>query len=186
MTLQRCAAVHDIGVRVRRDVGQPDVLVDDQHGPAVREAHRPGPDPEVVRFEAAGSGGDDLQRILGAGLVAEVQGRQIAAGLGEGLEVSRERNPRERLRKVVREALAVGRRVKDAVHVVKDRVLRDRVVGEALAEGGERRVADIVDALQRGRDQVRIVKDTPAGRDRPSGGSTGRTPGSGGRACSQR
>jgi hypothetical protein len=67
--------------------------------------------------------------------------------------------------------------VEHAVHVVEDRVLRDRLVAVVLLEGAQGRVRDVVDAFQFGLEQSSFVKDTPVGTGgRSIGGSTGRSP----------
>ena len=74
----------------------------------------------------------------------EVQLRETVSGLGEGLEVAGERNARQLLLEVVREALAVLRRVQHAVDVIEDLLLGDaaRDVGVSITEDPERSVGD--------------------------------------------
>ena len=72
--------------------------------------------------------GQTLKRIFRAGLIAEMKFREFTSGFGEGMEIGRERNARQFLRQIVGEAFPVGGRMQNAVDVIEDRVLGDRVV----------------------------------------------------------
>ena len=116
------------------------------------------------------------------GVVAKVHFRQLLARVGESVEVGCHRDARQRLGKVVRDALAVGGCMEDTVDVFEDRILRDPIIAVVLLEIAQGRISNVVDALHFGRNESGVVKDTHVAADRPSGGSTVRIRGSGGRA----
>ncbi len=189
---ERRASVDDVAVCIRRDAGQLHAVVHDQ-GVAhvlVREAHAAFAQPEVAWLKRAAQGGHDFERMFREVrvLIPQVQLGQRGARVREGAEVGGEGNARQALGEIVGEALAIVRRVQDAVDVVEDGVLGDGGIGVSDAEALEGRVRDVVDALQCPllREEVRVVKDTPLDGSRPTLGSTGRKRGSGGRAFVRR
>ena len=73
---------------------------------------------------------------------------ELEACLSEGAEVGRHRNPGQRLRQVICKALSVSGRMEDAVNVVENIILADRVVSVVHAECTQGRVGDVVDTLK--------------------------------------
>ena len=124
-----------------------------------------------------------LQRVLFAGLVANVQGRKFQASFGESIEVRCHRDSRQRPGKVVCEALSVGRRMEHTVDVIEYGVFRDPIVIVTLPEDAQGCVGDVINALQLDGEEFGLVKDTPVVGDRPIEESIVRTRGSGGLAC---
>ena len=110
----------------------------------VREPHRSCADPIAFRLGLARRHKYGLQRILRAGFVTEMQLRQVAPSLGEGLEIRRKRDARQPLRQIVGEPFPVFGGMKDSVNVVEDRVLRDHPVAVMHAECVQGGVGDVV------------------------------------------
>ena len=139
------AAVDLVAVGFWRNAGDFQVVVHDQDGIVVSgEAHGAGGE------QGAGAGDFRGEGILGAGFVVEVEGGQGLPGLGEGLEIRRQRNAGEGLGQIVGEAGAKIRGVQHAVDVIKDGVLGDGGILIVGAESGQGGVGDVVDALQGG------------------------------------
>ena len=135
--LQRRPAVDLISVRRVGDAAQTHVLVDAQDRLFIGiESHRALADPEMLRSRLSRLRKHDVERIFFAGLIIEMEFRECAPGLGKGMKIGRERNPREILCKIVREPRAVAGRVKNAVDVVKYGVLVDGIVLVSRTERG--------------------------------------------------
>ena len=184
--LQRTATVHHILVCRAWDPTEPDVLVDDEFRPVmVKPPHLLGTNSKQILFIGQAID-DDFQGMFGTSLVAEMQGRQTLTSHRECAKARGHGNSRQRLCQVIREALSVGRRMEHTVDVLEDRIFRDPVVAVVLPECTEGCVRDVVDTLQLSSEEFGPVKDTPLDGDRRIGGSTVRTRGSGGRACSWR
>ena len=124
-----------------RDAAQAHMLVDGEDRLfIVSKSHGPVANPEMRRAWVSGVRERDLQRILFTGFVTEMKFREFTSGFGEGMEIGRERDARQFLRQIVGEAFPVGGRMQNAVDVIEDRVLGDRVVVVTHAEGAQGRV----------------------------------------------
>ena len=87
------------------------------------------------------------KRVLFARLVTEVECRKCLPRFREGMEIRCKRDARYLLRQIVCELLPIARRVQNAVNVVENHVLRDRVVAVMFMEGVQRRVRDVVNTI---------------------------------------
>ena len=169
---QRRAPVDRVVMRLRRDAVEADVPVDVQHG-AVGLAARPAPLHALAvqqvgvgrRLWNVGTGRRaadfHLQAVFRAGFVAEVQRGQTLAGAAEGIEVRREGDARQVFRQIRAVLFAVIGRVQQAVNVVPDIVLRDALLGIAIAELRQSPVGEVVDAAVTGHSAVvaRVTRD---------------------------
>ena len=90
---------------------------------------------------------DLLERVLRLLFIADVEGGQARAGAGEGAEVGREGDARQLALEVGLVAFAVGGMVQQAVDVVEDVPLADRVVAVLGAELRQRPVGDVLAAV---------------------------------------
>ena len=106
----------------------------------VSKSHGPVANSEMRRSGFSFAGKHNLKRIFRAGLIAEMKFREFTSGFGEGIKIRRERDARQFLRQIVGEAFPVGGRMQNAVDVIEDRVLGDRVVVVTHAEGAQGRV----------------------------------------------
>lgn len=164
---ERRPSIDDVAVGLRRNAGQLHVLVHDQGIPQflVCEAHAAIPQPVVARPKFATRGGHHFKRRFREAvvLVPEVEFRQIRPRPREHAKVRGEGDARQALGEIVGEALAVARRVQDAVDVVEDGVLGDRGVRVLGPESLQGRIRDVVNAfgLVPLGEEVRVVKDTP-------------------------
>ena len=114
---------------------------------AVDEAHLLRADPEMLGPRLAAAGASEFKRVFRSVFVAEMQCRQFPSGGLERPEIGGEWNARQRLGQVVPEALTIRGRAQHAVDVIKDAVLRDRVVAIAHPECAQGPIRYIVDAL---------------------------------------
>ena len=82
----------------------------------------------MLRSRLTGWRKRDVERIFFAGLIIEMECRECAPGFGKDMKIGSERNPREILCKIVREALAVAGLMENAVDVFEYRVLGDGII----------------------------------------------------------
>ena len=102
----------------------------------------------MLRRGFAFAGEHEFKRVLVAVLVAEVEVGEFVSGLGEGVEVRRERDARQFLRQIIGELRPVFGSVENAVDVVENLVLRDGIVTVVAAERQQRVVRDVVDTVR--------------------------------------
>ena len=115
-----------------------DVVVDDEDSLfLVGEAHGLLADPEMFRSRFPGLRKLHLQRVFRTGLVTEMKFRKRLPGNRKGLKICRNRNAWQFIHQIVGEALPVAGCLQDAVDVIKNIVLGDRVVVVAHAEGAQ-------------------------------------------------
>ena len=114
-----CSPVHQVSVRLGGNPRKAEMLVNDEDAfVGVREPHRSCADPIGFRLGLVRRHEYGVQRILRAGFITEMQLRQVAPSLGEGLEIRRKRNARQSLRQIVGEPFPVCGGMKDSVNVV--------------------------------------------------------------------
>ena len=89
------AAVDLVLVRLGRDAGQVDVVVDDQRRAVVDQAHLPGAQAVLLRGCLGTLRELDLKRVFLTGFVGQVQFTQAPSGIGKRVEVGRQGHARQ-------------------------------------------------------------------------------------------
>ena len=87
--------------------------------------------------------------VLFARLVTEMECRKCLSCFHEGVEIRSEWDARQLFRQIVCKRFPIAWSIQNAVNVIENRILRDRLVTIVFLKGTQRRVRNIVDTIRR-------------------------------------